>query len=364
MLCRHIVLIACNGFLIHTLHTLSFLGSLQVHQRPLYTWIVAQRKRYSQGRLEPDRWMRLNLLGDNVLGGKSAKTMTTPTNNLKRTRDYDDESMLASLPPPELNSAAACLLQMSRQKILIEDDDEDFEPEPLKIKLKLKPKSKKVESIITTVEAVKPNHKNLESITFPYCMACTSKPRTPLHHKMCPKNDCCNRDKLEKIVRGYNAGCAACIREFKFGSQTGRHEAHSSLCPRSSKFRVKTKKSSTRISSKRELQVTTVVTPAVVTPKTVMVTTRKTRKVKHALPKALPKKIFLPDMPSLDCADLAPPPLLFQKSVEIMPLPHEISPLITVDTFDLDALITDLQNGKASSTETLERLQKIRRTAL
>jgi hypothetical protein len=183
---------------------------------------------------------------------------------------------------------------------------------------------------------------------------------------MCPKNPECNRIKLEKIVRGYNVGCACCEREFEVGPHRGRHEAHSIYCPRSNKFKEgafnKRKRSSCEPTASKK-----VAPPALVTPKSVTIKnipSIKAKKNKATKNQPLPDKIFLPNMPMDNDLIPPPPPLLFQKSVEIIPLPHEISPLITVDTYDLDALIGDLEKGTASSKETLERLQKIRRTAL
>jgi hypothetical protein len=172
--------------------------------------------------------MRLTLLGESLLGGKQqfgAKSKKSPT-----------ESILATLPPPELNSAAACLLQMSRNAstpndLIEDDDDEEYEPVPVVTAAVIKE-----EAIVPEAAFKELNHKKLNSITFPFCDTCTSagksgssssKTKKQHHHSMCPKNPECNRIKLEKIVRGYNVGCACCEREFEVGPHRGRHEAHS-----------------------------------------------------------------------------------------------------------------------------------------
>jgi hypothetical protein len=330
--------------------------------------MLSQRRLHREGRLGTDKWVRLTFLEESLLEGKKQFGST------KSKRGAGVEAILATLPPPELNSAAACLLQMSRTDAstpndLIEDDDDDEDCEPVPVVAAITPAIKEAvvmeeEPVVEEAVLTELNHKKLNFITFPFCDTCKagkscSSKKKKNHHEMCPKNPECNRVKLGKIVLGYNAGCACCKREFELGPKRGRHEAHSNYCPRSTKFKEGSKR--------KRLPTCPVpkVTPALVTPKSLVIkNTPSTKKNKNKMKaKPVPDKVFLPDM-FMDNHSVPPPPLLFKKSVEIIPLPHEISPLITVDTYDLDALIGDLEQGTASSEDALERLQKIRRTAL
>jgi hypothetical protein len=154
--------------------------------------------------------------------------------------------------------------------------------------------------------------KEAGSFMAPFCEACKGD-RHRSHHQLCPKSSNFNRVKLEKILQGASVGCILCEKQLETGIMK-KHDRHSNLCCRS-----------------RDYEAATLPTKKVTTMKT----------------KYIPNSLFLPSMPCL--------PATVQEPF--------VPPLITVDTFDFDALIHDLEKGDVDADETLERLQKIRRLA-
>eukprot|EP00547_Thalassionema_nitzschioides_P017718 CAMPEP_0194253286 /NCGR_PEP_ID=MMETSP0158-20130606/29522_1 /TAXON_ID=33649 /ORGANISM="Thalassionema nitzschioides, Strain L26-B" /LENGTH=316 /DNA_ID=CAMNT_0038990931 /DNA_START=16 /DNA_END=966 /DNA_ORIENTATION=- len=278
--------------------------------RRLYSWIHSQRKRYREGTLEKGRYEMLSTVGFSWIHQDQRNRTTSKTERTK-SRDSIKSSPILYPATPQKVDAAECLMQISRSKEELDTDDERDEY--------------LVQDVEVTESAVYPkiDIRNICSVIVPFCDAC--KGSHPTHHKLCPKSSRFNRDKLEKIARGVNAGCAVCSREFENGFQTGRHDRHSIHCPRSKRY------------------VGDVPTKKTVTPEASILTNDDT------CDESIPKSLTLPLLP---ISANSPPRLPF------------VPPLITVDTFDLDSLIHDLEDGMVEDTpEILERLQKIRRLA-
>lgn len=283
---------------------------LKFECRKLYAWIHAQRKRHREGTLEQSRYEMLSLLGFSWIHQDQRNRVK---GTKERNNNFASIKSVRILYPatPQKVDAAECLMKISRSKEEFHDDEEDDPYLDHGIELAGSAPSTKIDI------------RNIDSLVVPFCDACHGSNSS--HHKLCPKSSRFNRDKLEKIVKGANAGCAVCMREFENGFQTGRHDRHSVHCPRSKRY-------------VGDAQANKTVTPDA-----------SIRTNDDTCNESIPRSLTLPLLP---ISAYSSPPQTF------------VPPLITVDTFDLDSLIHDLEEGTVEDTpEILERLQKIRRLA-
>jgi hypothetical protein len=263
----------------------------------------------------------------------------------------EDESMQAA-PPADLSHAAQCLVRMSRVSLGDLSLDEDEKDEDYVDQGDFRHKSKlKRSSCIPKVD--------FAAINLAFCDGCNKKKRD--HHHLCPKSTTFKREKLEKIVQGASVGCFICSKEFEFGCHKGRNDKHSTQCSRSKHF-MNAKPQERDVKSSRSLKAKLLCRP--VSPSTVFEiaaesTSSEVDQKFLGMEKLPPKKRPFPMTlvpPLAEISVSTPPNIVFR--------PHEISPLITVDTYDMDALIIDLEDGVVDGKEALVRLQKIRRMAL
>ena len=300
----------------------------QSHNRPLASWFYIQRKHYRDGTLEPIKEKVLSLLH---------ASWHQVEDRRRKKRRIAAESIEEAAPPADLNNAAQCLMKMSR--ISLSDLTTDDEEEQDEKEEEQDEKEEEQDTITTTTV-------DLDSIKLAFCQACNKNRAAQYHHKLCPKSIIFKPTKLEKIVLGANVGCSVCARELEFGCHRGRHAKHSARCSRSKDY--KPDKTSRKLAN--QCRPTSPATVADAPKQKAPTNSKKTLPTKK---RPLPESLFLPHLVAVVVAS---PAICFR--------PHEISPLITVDTFDLDALIRDLEDGKVDGNEALERLQMIRRLAL
>lgn len=309
------------------------------HNRPLASWLYNQRKRFHKGALEP-------------ISAKLLSQLDESWHQFSRDKPEQDDESMQTAPPTDLSHAAQCLIKMSRVSSGDLSLDEDEKDEDYVDQGEVRQKSKlQRSSSIPTVD--------FAAINLAFCEGCNKKKRD--HHHLCPKSATFKREKLEKIVQGASVGCFICSKEFEFGCHKGRNDKHSTQCSRSKHF-MNTKTQAKDIKPSRTSKAKLLCRP--VSPSTVVdITTESTGSEVDqnflSIAKRAPKKrpfsvTLLP--PLAEISVTVPPNIVFR--------PHEISPLITVDTYDMDALIIDLEDGVVDGKEALARLQKIRRMAL
>jgi hypothetical protein len=209
----------------------------------------------------------------------------------------------------------------------------------------------------------KNNHIDFDEKILEFCQACKSYKNKQDHHALCHKHPSFKREKFEKIMKGVKVGCLICTKELRFGCHKGRNDKHSTLCSRSKHY---VSPSQMKVTDKFSSKIVNFCRP--VSPTTTLDANAPSSNSSQAQKAEIKIKLPLKKRQLVDINDntVGEPPLseiTFHSSNSGF-RSHEASPLITVDTYDLDAIISDLKKDVIDKEEALIRLEKIRRLAL